>query len=434
MPLAHTVHELPLKNGAKGLLIHVPGATATTFSVVFRAGNDYVADKTRHQTAHLMEHMAFGANEKFSSQQEFSQELTKNGASFEATTWDTNMAYGVSAAVMEWRRIVSLLDLAITRPKYTQEVLDSEKGNVREELEGNESDHIRVLWQQLYRHMGDTSFIDSEKIETIDNVTLQDLQQHFLKTHTMRNMRVIVAGDLLEYSQEIAASIDSWPLQTGSRLPIELSSVRKTDSPLSLYRSELTSINFSISITLDRILTREEENAMDALNYILTGSFHSRIFGKARTQGICYDMDSNTATDADGMSTWEIYGQVRQENATRLFDLIVQELTVATTRGIDQKELDEAAQYATGRFQLRAQTVDALAGEYAEGFFEYDEIRSLEHNLQLIHDTQRETMVRVAREFIDNSTWSLGTIGAMQQPQTQALYEQFSQLFSSEVK
>ena len=60
MPLKHSVHEVSLKNGAKGIIVDVPGTTAVSYQFHFRAGNEYVADKKREQTAHIMEHLAFG--------------------------------------------------------------------------------------------------------------------------------------------------------------------------------------------------------------------------------------------------------------------------------------------------------------------------------------------------------------------------------------
>ena len=60
--MKHTVSELILKNGARGLIIDVPGAQDMSTQFHFRAGNRFVRDKSIYETAHIMEHMAFGAN------------------------------------------------------------------------------------------------------------------------------------------------------------------------------------------------------------------------------------------------------------------------------------------------------------------------------------------------------------------------------------
>ena len=76
----HKVEEVKLKNGARGLLIDIPNATVMNFHFHFRAGSCYVKDKEIYETAHLMEHMAFGSNSKYRSEADFQAEFEKNGA------------------------------------------------------------------------------------------------------------------------------------------------------------------------------------------------------------------------------------------------------------------------------------------------------------------------------------------------------------------
>ena len=66
--MKHSVEEVRLKNGARGLLIDIPGATVMSFQFHFRAGNRFVADKEIYETAHIMEHLAFGANAKYKTE------------------------------------------------------------------------------------------------------------------------------------------------------------------------------------------------------------------------------------------------------------------------------------------------------------------------------------------------------------------------------
>ncbi|HRN90402.1 MAG TPA: insulinase family protein, partial [Candidatus Saccharibacteria bacterium] len=130
----HNVEEVRLKNGARGLLIDVPGATVMSMQFQFRAGNRYAKSKDIEQVAHIMEHMAFGANARFKSEHEFEFEFTKNGAYHNAYTSDTSMVYEADCADFEWDRILELQKLAICTPKFNETELNAEKGNVRGEL------------------------------------------------------------------------------------------------------------------------------------------------------------------------------------------------------------------------------------------------------------------------------------------------------------
>ena len=121
----HTVEEVKLKNGARGLFIDVPGATVMSMQFQFRAGNRYAKSKEIEQVAHIMEHMAFGANDQYRSEAAFEAEFTKNGAYHNAYTSDFAMVYEADCADFEWSRILELQRLSICNPRFNQKELDA---------------------------------------------------------------------------------------------------------------------------------------------------------------------------------------------------------------------------------------------------------------------------------------------------------------------
>lgn len=125
--MKHTVEEVRLKNGARGLMIDIPGATVMSFQFQFRAGNRYVKSKDIYETAHIMEHMAFGANARFKDEHQFEAEFTKNGAYHNAYTSDLSMVYVADCADFEWERILDLQRVSICQPRFNAEELDAEK-------------------------------------------------------------------------------------------------------------------------------------------------------------------------------------------------------------------------------------------------------------------------------------------------------------------
>ena len=50
--MKHTVQEISLKNGAKGLLVHVPHASVMTFDINFRAG-EYLVEPDKWEVPTL---------------------------------------------------------------------------------------------------------------------------------------------------------------------------------------------------------------------------------------------------------------------------------------------------------------------------------------------------------------------------------------------
>ena len=142
--MKHTVEEVSLKNGAKGLFIHVPGASVMSFEINFRAG-DFLTPPEKWETAHLMEHLLLGANELIPKARAFQAEFEKNGAYSNASTGSYDITYEAECADFEWERIADLLLVAISKPLFLEDEFKAEFGNVREELTGRSNNHFRHL-------------------------------------------------------------------------------------------------------------------------------------------------------------------------------------------------------------------------------------------------------------------------------------------------
>lgn len=429
MPLTHKVHEVKLSTGAKGLIINVPDSTVMSYLIHFRAGNDYVRRPEIHQTAHLMEHMAFGPNEKFETMEEFSQEFSRNGAHSNASTFDANMHYYADCAQFEWDRILRLQQLAITKPKFLPAVLEAEKGNVREELTGQAHNNPRVMWQQINRSMGGRGLTDVEKLATIDNVTVEDIREHHTRTHTHKNMRFVLTGNFGDEIDKAVEILESWQLPEGERLE-PLTSTLHSAEVVAIRRNEQENSNFGFVMVQPRLLSNFEMVTGSALNHILTGTLHSRIWGKARSSGICYGMGSGVANSLDGTSAWEFFGQVRTENAKALFELIERELQRVVAGDISDEDVKEAKLHLTGEYQMRGQTVAALAHWYAGDYFFDDTIDPIDDAPKHIESITKEDLVDLAKSFIEANTWSMGEIGSIDPEQVSAHHDLLKPLFS----
>jgi len=422
MPLQHSVEEIVLKNGMRGLLVDVPGSSVVSSEIHFLAGNYYSPNMGVQQTAHIMEHMAFGGTKQFPTQELFSQEFTKNGAYHNASTGEYDMSYYADCALMEWDRILDLQQLAITEPLFTEDILKAEKGNVREELTGYSNNRRRIIWQKTIRALGDSIYLDADKAKTINAVSLADIENHYKKTHTLANMRFSFAGDLKKNRARIIEELEGWKLPRGSRLPVPKQKLHSAPA-VSIYRADMPSVIFTIMIILNRRYTQEEEFALQALNHILTGTHHSRILGKARTRGLCYGMGSMVDVDIDGISRFEIGGQVSAQNASALFELIGEELGKAAEGDITETELNDAKQFSLGSQQMNGQTVSSVNSWYTGKYFEDGTIDLMENAPAEIMAIKLEDMQKLIKELLTTGEWTIGVIGAMRKPEVKKLYE-----------
>ena len=425
--MKHTVQEVKLKNGARGLLVDVPGASVMSFQFQFRAGNRYVKHKDIYETAHLMEHLAFGANAKYKSEHEYESDFTKNGAYHNAYTSDLSMVYIADCADFEWDRILKLQQVAICQPRFNEEELEAEKGNVRSELTGYLNNHSRVLWPKIQQLLGEDILTFWQRLQTINNVTLKDVKDHYKSTHTAKNMRFVIAGKLTGRKSEIIRQLEDWELNEGERFEVPRDELR-SGKPTLIRRKEASNVTFGLSMMVERELNDDELEAMNCLDHILTGTMHSRIYGAARAKGLAYGIFSDTSAGFHD-SSWDFGGQVNHETSEGLFDIIVREVRAVIDGKIAKKELEAAQSYLLGRHQMGAQTVAQISGFYTNRYFADGVVKEYEKVPDAIRSVNYEQMITTAKEFMDANIWVLAAVSGEEKEEIVGLHERIQSLF-----
>lgn len=389
--------------------------------IQFRAGMRYAKRRELAEIAHVVEHLAFGANAKYNSEQAFETEFTKNGAYHNAWTSDCSVCYESECADFEWERILALQQVAIAHPKFNEEELKSEKGNVKAELTGYMNEYARLLWPRLQQVVGEDVPDLQERIKTIANIELKDIREHYRRTHTAHNMRFIIAGNLKHRRRKIIQMLNDWELKPGKRFEIPYDELHAS-APVLIRRKDASNITFVFSWLVPRKLNPSEVYAMNCLNHILNGTMSSKIFGQARKRGLVYGMGSDLSNSWHNAS-WDFDGEVNAESATSLFELIRGEITKVLAGEIKDNDITAAKSYATGRYQMGAQTVNQISDYYADGYFTNGTLENYDKMPIFIRDINKETMVELAREFIGSGLNALVTVSSVEKAQINELAE-----------
>lgn len=398
-----------------------------SFQFQFRAGNRYVKNKDIYETAHIMEHMAFGANADFKTEHAYEAEFTKNGAYHNAYTSDLSMVYVADCADFEWDRILDLQRVAICQPRFNGVELEAEKGNVKSELTGYLNNHNRVLWPKIQQLLGEDVYTFWQRLQTISNVQLKDIREHHKRTHTSDNMRFVIAGKMDGRRAQIQRMLEDWDLPRGERFEVPKDELH-SGNPTLIRRKEASNLTFGWSMTLPRELSDEEAEAMSCLDQILTGTMHSRIYGAARKKGLAYGMFSDTSVGFHD-SSWDFGGQVNLETSDGLFDIIAREIKAVMAGKITQEELDAAKSYALGRHQMGAQTVSQISNFYCGRYFGDGFVKDYEKVPDAIRNITLERMLATAREFIAHNTWVLAGVSSGDKDDILGLSEKLQVIF-----
>lgn len=408
--MKHSVGELKLKNGAKGLLVHVPDATVMTFEFNFRAG-EYLVERKKWETPHLMEHIVLGANELVPKARDFQAEFEKNGAYSNASTGSYDISYEAECADFEWDRILSLLLTAITKPLFLEEEFQSEFGNVREELNARGNNHFRHLSLALREAYGFLAVTDQERLKLMDNVTVQDVRDHYTRTHTSQNLRFVIAGNLTpDRKKLIKGLLSSIELPEGEErflLPEERPQL--LTAPLYIPNDTVDNIYFYMDTFVQRRLSDPESDALNLLNSMLTETLYSRIWGTAREKGLVYSMSSGLS-HTNNASNWWFGAQVMPRNAQPLFDIMKRELEKVFNGTLGEEDVQAAKQYAIGKYQRGAQTVAGVANGYAQRYF-FDEVIEDYYQVPVrIKAVTRPRIIKAANTMFEDKVWGVGCL------------------------
>jgi predicted Zn-dependent peptidase len=427
--MKHTVTEITLKNGAKGLLIHVPDASVMSFELNFRAG-EYLVDEKKWETPHLMEHILLGANERFPKARLFQAEIEKNGAYSNASTGVYDITYEAECADFEWDRILDLLLVSITKPLFLQDEFEAEFGNVREELAARSNNHFRHLSLALRKEYGFMAKTDQQRLKLMDNVTIEDVRNHYKRTHTSRNLRFIIAGNITPRRHDAIVGVledIALPLGTGRvALPSERPATQA--KPLYIHNKTVKNIYFYVDSFMKRRMDEHEADALGLVNTMLTETLYSKILGTARERGLVYGMSSGFG-QTKLASNWWFGAQVSQKNVPALFEIMIGELESVFKGQIAGDDIEAAKAYSLGRFQRSAQTVGGTAGGYSGRYF-FDEV--IEDYYQVpkrIKAVTKTSIVDISRSLFTDDIWGIGILSNCDKELVKELHDQLAVLW-----
>lgn len=410
--MKHSVSQVALKNGAKGLFIHVPDASVMTFELNFRAG-EYLVERDKWETPHLMEHVLLGANELIPKARLFQAEFEKNGAYSNASTGSYDIIYEAECADFEWDRIADLLLVAITRPLFLEEEFNAEFGNVREELTARGNNHFRHLSLALREAYGFKIVTDQERVRLMDNVALDDIIAHYKHTHITKNLRFVIAGNLPAERQRILKNLlENIELEPGGgRLALPKEVPKTLARPLYIHNDTVDNLYFYLDTFMHRKMADPEADALSLINTMLTETLYSRILGAAREHGLVYSMSSGFGQTLHS-SNWWFGAQVMPKNIHKLFDIMVRELEAVFEGDILDDDITAAKQYALGRYQRSGQTVGGTAAGYSGRYF-FDEVVEDYYKIpERIEAVSKQAIVDISRSMFAAHTWGIGCLGS----------------------
>ena len=260
------------------------------------------------------------------------------------------------------------------------------------------------------------------------NVTLEDVREHYRRTHTTDNMRFVIAGNIGKRKHVITQLLEQIELPRGERFAMPDEIVKQPTKPVCIENDTVDTVYFYIDSFMNRRLEEHEVDALGLVNAILTETLYSKILGTARERGLVYGMNSGFQQIKLSSNLW-FGSQVSGNNAQALFDIVTEQMGNLFRGELAEADIAAAQAYAIGRYQRSAQTVAATAAGYTGRYF-FDEYVDDYYKIpERIRAVSKQSIVDVTRAMFADGVGGLGVYGKCSPKLAAELNEQISHLW-----
>lgn len=392
--MEHQVEIEILNNGTRVLWIDAPSSKYLIADFQFEAGYRY-ARPEQYDLPHVLEHLfvtPLGWTES-----DFLSEVMKNGAYYGAWTNDQTVRYEFQAPMFDWERVMDLIISALNQPKFEPDHFKKEMAIIETELEDCLNHHPRLIYPIYAQATGIESQTYADRLKNLANITLEDIKTYYPQYFNTDNLDVLICGNLTKIKPAVRAKIEAMKLPRGQRYKKIFA--RQHGGSHLVYKKDVQNIDFSLVSILKQKMTIRQNTAMRLLGFCLFSSANSRIYSKAREQGIVYSVGGGRY-NVEASADFYIDGEVSHKHARALFELIAQELQAVLENGLTAEEVERARQALLGDLSMEDVTPRGLYYFYRGRYLEYEEIDNFNDYEQLVKSITLDEVNDIARQFI----------------------------------
>ncbi len=198
-PFGDDIYTYMLKSGQKVAIL--PREGTTILKTFVDSGSMNESDRIRG-ISHFIEHNLFNGSEKLAPGQ-FFKDVTKMGASTNASTDYAQTDYYISSGIMEaddFKKAAKMHADMILRPKFYPDMLEKEKGPVTSEISMINDDATTKAANEVVRNLfqinSKSENLVAGSIETVNNLNRDDVVGYWSKHYTPDSLYTVVVGDV----------------------------------------------------------------------------------------------------------------------------------------------------------------------------------------------------------------------------------------------
>ncbi len=348
-----------LKNGLKVLVVENHKLPRVSIQLII--DNPPVAEGKKAGVGSFVSSL-LGNGSKSIPKDDFNEELDFMGA---------NMSFGSESASAfalskYFPRIIELMADASINPNFTQEEFDKEKEKILTSLKADEKNVASIARnvQNTLAYGQKHPYGEQITEETINNISLEDVQQFYNDYFVPANAYMVVIGDVnfKEVKKLIKENFVAWTkaIPPSFSLPtpkdVQYTQINFVDMP--------NAVQSEVAVENLVSLKKSDPDYLPALlaNRILGGGGSGRLFLNLREdKAYTYGAYSSIGNDKNSVSRFRAYASVRNAVTDSAVVELLSEIDKIATTPVSEKELSDAKAAYIGNFIMALEKPSTMA-------------------------------------------------------------------------
>lgn len=311
----------------------------------------------------------------------------------------------------------TLLADMLQRPAFHKQEFDRVRGQILGELLSDEDDpgHVAMkAFNQLVFHGHPYRWPAEGTEESLNRITLADVQQFHAREYLPNQTILVVVGDLTleQVNSLVQTHFGGWKKGTSSGYQLKKPAALDRKM-VQLIEKDLTQSTIVLGHTgISR--NNPDYYAVTVMNYILgAGGFSSRLMDSIRDkQGLAYGIMSQFDTRLMP-GAFLVNLQTRTEATNQAITGVLAEIKSIREAPVTDQELNEAKAFIVGSFPLRIDSSAKLANVLAQVEFYNLGLDYFTQYPRAIEKVTKEDVLRVAKQYLDVQHYALVVVGAI---------------------
>ena len=404
-----------LENGLHVFLVHIPSARTVCTVFRVRAGWRYERKGFDVGVAHFLEHENFRGTPRRPTSRDISIEIESGGGRSNAFTNPESICYFVHMPTRHAELSVDIVSDMIMNPLFEEEVIELERGAVKEEYKGvlanPESFLSDILLSPLVFGDNPLGWVGTGTDEEIARIDRNVLCSYMEDLFTGPNSVVVCAGNIQDTNrifEIIAKGFGRLPSHSPRRRR-KIFIDDQVNLRLRIVEKEIE--HALVGITFKQSSARNRY-ALGILETILGQGMSSRLFLNVRDNlGLTYDIytDLGIHPDVVTLSIFAGFDLLKWKDGLKA---IIEELRSLRQKIVSEDELAKAKEMMVGDIEFALEQPSGLALGLSESWSLYGKVRSFDHIEKAIRAVSASRVASVAERLFRADKLNCVVLGA----------------------